>query len=156
LGSIREKKQKGEKYSLKMNAVLNYKDEKFLDCDFGSTIDVSLDSNNGVFRRYHVGNAPMKWMDPLGLIKGKCLMAKALVVHGAGHFAIGAGLVYVGFAAEASVAGAVEGLHAFGMAIQFLGMGGYEMYYGYSLWRECEDEPDVDAVTGAAKCTERK
>jgi hypothetical protein len=35
-----------------MNAVLNDKDEKFSDSDFEITIDVSLDSNNGVFRRY--------------------------------------------------------------------------------------------------------
>ncbi len=35
-----------------MKAVLNYKDEKFLVSDFEIIIDVSLDSNNGVFRRY--------------------------------------------------------------------------------------------------------
>jgi hypothetical protein len=35
-----------------MNAVLNYKDEKISESDFEITIDVSLDSNNGVFRRY--------------------------------------------------------------------------------------------------------
>jgi hypothetical protein len=28
---------------------------------------VSLDSNNGVFRRYHVDNNPVNWIDPFGL-----------------------------------------------------------------------------------------
>jgi hypothetical protein len=50
-----------------MNAVLNYKDEKLSDYGFGFTIDVSLDSNCGVFRRYHVGNNPVNFVDPLGL-----------------------------------------------------------------------------------------
>jgi hypothetical protein len=39
---------------VKMNAVLNYKDEKLSDYGFGFTIGVSLDSNCGVFRRYPV------------------------------------------------------------------------------------------------------
>jgi hypothetical protein len=50
-----------------MNAVLEYKDNKFADSSFGITMDVSLDSDKGVFRRYHVGNAPANWIDPLGL-----------------------------------------------------------------------------------------
>jgi hypothetical protein len=50
-----------------MNAVLNYKDKNFLVSDFEITIDVSLDSNCGVFRRYHVGNNPIIRNDPLGL-----------------------------------------------------------------------------------------
>ena len=50
-----------------MNAVLNYKDEKFFNSDFEITIDVSLDSNNGVFRRYLVGNNPVNYVDPWGL-----------------------------------------------------------------------------------------
>ena len=50
-----------------MNSVLNYKGETFLDSDFEITIDVSLDSNNGVFRRYHVGNNPVMRIDPSGL-----------------------------------------------------------------------------------------
>jgi hypothetical protein len=53
--------------SLKMNAVLEYKDEFFLNSDFEITIDVSRDSNNGVFRRYHVDNNPVNWIDPFGL-----------------------------------------------------------------------------------------
>lgn len=54
MGSIREKEQKTEKYSLKMNAVLGYKEENLFSSEFGITIDVSLDTNKGVFRRYHV------------------------------------------------------------------------------------------------------
>jgi len=50
-----------------MNAVLNYKDENLLNFDFEMTIDVSLDSNCGVFRRYHVGNNPVNIIDPEGL-----------------------------------------------------------------------------------------
>lgn len=59
-----------------MNAILNYKDEKFYDYGFGFTIDVSLDSNCGVFRRYHVGNNPVNHTDPTGLhmdcLRGGC------------------------------------------------------------------------------------
>jgi hypothetical protein len=50
-----------------MSAVLNHKDKNFLDSDFEITIAVSLDSKNGVFRRYHVGNNPVNWADPFGL-----------------------------------------------------------------------------------------
>jgi hypothetical protein len=50
-----------------MNAVLEYKDNKFADSSFGITMDVSLDSDKGVFRRYHVGGNPLNATDPLGL-----------------------------------------------------------------------------------------
>ncbi len=53
-----------------MNAVLNYKEEKLVDPGFGFTIDVSLDSNYGVFRRYHVGNNPVNNIDASGLFLG--------------------------------------------------------------------------------------
>jgi hypothetical protein len=43
-----------------MNAVLNYKDEIISESDFEITIDVSFDSNNGVFRRYQDCNNPSK------------------------------------------------------------------------------------------------
>jgi hypothetical protein len=43
-----------------------YKDKKTIDSEFGIAIDVSLDSNNGVFRRYHVGNNPLNRKDPKG------------------------------------------------------------------------------------------
>jgi hypothetical protein len=41
-----------------MKTVLNCKDEIFLDSGFGFMIDVSLDSNDGVFRRYRRENEP--------------------------------------------------------------------------------------------------
>jgi hypothetical protein len=50
-----------------MDAVLEYKAVKSSDSDFEMTIDVSLDSNKGVFRRYLVGNNAVNWIDPLGL-----------------------------------------------------------------------------------------
>ena len=50
-----------------MNAFGEYKDKKLTDQGFSFTIDVSLDSNNGVSRRYHVGNNPVNFVDPLGL-----------------------------------------------------------------------------------------
>lgn len=50
-----------------MNAVLNCRDENLLNFDFEITIDVSFDSNKGVFRRYHVGNKPVNFKDPKGL-----------------------------------------------------------------------------------------
>jgi hypothetical protein len=62
------KKQKRGKCPLKMNAVLEYKDNKFADSSFGITVDVSLDSDKGVFRRYHVGGNPLNAIDPLGLL----------------------------------------------------------------------------------------
>lgn len=50
-----------------MNAVSKYKEEKIFDSEFGFTIDVSPDSNCGLFRRYHVRNNPILFSDPSGL-----------------------------------------------------------------------------------------
>jgi len=50
-----------------MNHLLNNKVEKLFNSEFGITIDISPDSNNGVFRRYHVGNQPVNKIDPFGL-----------------------------------------------------------------------------------------
>ena len=54
-----------------MASFLGHKVENVVDHDFGFTIDVSLDSNCGVFRRYHVGNNPETFGDPLGLMLWK-------------------------------------------------------------------------------------
>jgi hypothetical protein len=56
-----------EKCSLKMDAVLENKDEKLSGSGFGITVDVSLNSDRGVFRRYHVVNEPITKKDPFGL-----------------------------------------------------------------------------------------
>jgi hypothetical protein len=72
-----------------MNAVLNYKDEKLSDYGFGFTIDVSLDSNCGVFRRYHVENNPVNKKDPLGLMScGSCDLNECLNSCAAGGEAL--------------------------------------------------------------------
>lgn len=42
-----------------MSSILEYKDEKISDHGFGFMIDVSLDSNCGVFRRYHFNTNPV-------------------------------------------------------------------------------------------------
>jgi hypothetical protein len=36
-----------------MTSILEFEEKKLADEEFGLTIDVSFDSNNGVFRRYH-------------------------------------------------------------------------------------------------------
>lgn len=58
---------KAEEYSLNMGTFFELEEEKTTEPGFEFLIDVSLDSNNGVFRRYHVGNNPVNWIDPLGL-----------------------------------------------------------------------------------------
>jgi hypothetical protein len=60
----------GEECSLKMDAVLENTDEKLSDFGFGIVVDVSLYSNCGVFRRYHVLNNPVNFTDALGLEPG--------------------------------------------------------------------------------------
>ena len=50
-----------------MTSFLEYEEEKITDSGFEFFINVSLDSNKGLFRRYHVGNNPVNDMDPLGL-----------------------------------------------------------------------------------------
>lgn len=50
-----------------MNAIMEHKAEKSFESDFEMIIDVSPDSNNGLFRRYHAGSNPVSYSDPLGL-----------------------------------------------------------------------------------------
>ena len=49
-----------------MASFQGYKIENVVDHDSSFTIDVSLDSNCGVFRRYHAGNNPYRYVDPDG------------------------------------------------------------------------------------------
>lgn len=56
-----------EEYSLNMGTFFELEKGKTTDSGFEFFIDVSLDSNNGVFRRYHVGNNPVNFVDPWGL-----------------------------------------------------------------------------------------
>lgn len=62
---------------------MGYKEEKLFTPEFGITIDVSLDSNCGVFRRYHVTNNPIfnptyRRIVPLkGALKGKYRYGKS-------------------------------------------------------------------------------
>jgi hypothetical protein len=58
--------EKGKECSLKMNAFSENRKEILSDSGFGITVDVSLDSNCGLFRRYHVENKPINLTDPLG------------------------------------------------------------------------------------------
>jgi hypothetical protein len=65
----------GEECSLKMDAVLENTDEKLSDFGFGIVVDVSLYSNCGVFRRYHVSNNPTNAVDPEGKGLWDCIKA---------------------------------------------------------------------------------
>ena len=62
-----------EEYSLNMGTFFELEEGKTTDSGFEFFIDVSLDSNNGVFRRYHVGNNPVNFVDPLGLFWGSII-----------------------------------------------------------------------------------
>lgn len=50
-----------------MTAVLTCNKEFWSDFSFEITRGPIPDSKKGVFRRYHVGNNPVNWIDPLGL-----------------------------------------------------------------------------------------
>ncbi len=53
-----------------MNSILELKERKTPIWTSNYFIKVSPDTNNGVFRRYHVGNSPVNWIDPWGLFYG--------------------------------------------------------------------------------------
>jgi len=53
--------------SIDIDTIRHEKSEKSYDIGIRFVIDVSLDTNNGVFRRYLVGNNPVNKKDPYGL-----------------------------------------------------------------------------------------
>lgn len=52
---------------MKTAGILECNEQKTTEFGFEFFIDVSLDSDKGVFRRYHTGNNPVNLVDPFGL-----------------------------------------------------------------------------------------
>lgn len=81
-----------------MTALMEIEEQELSEIDLGSQYEMNPCSENGVFRRYHVKNDPVNWIDPFGLkpdwlqvirggsevILGGALFVPALISGGTG------------------------------------------------------------------------